>query len=218
MQGLIGKKIGMTQMWDKDGVRVPVTVIEAGPCPVVQVKTQENDGYAAVQLGWRPQKASRLSKAEVGHCKKAGLETPYRILHEFKMDEGENVKAGDMLTIANFEGVKFVDIVGITKGRGLQGVIKRWGFRGGPMTHGGHSKRRPGSIGMRQDPGSVRKGHPMAGHMGNVRRTVQNLAVVGIRHADNAILVKGSVHGANDGIVYVNKSIKKVLRPRTVKK
>jgi len=217
MQGMIGRKKGMTQIWDEAGNRIPVTVIEVGPCPVIQVKTKDKEGYDAVQLGFAPQKPKRMSKAEVGHCKKAGLETPYRILHEFKADAGETVKAGDMLTVKNFEGVKFVDIVGITKGHGLQGVIKRWGFRGGPMTHGGHSKRRPGSIGMRQDPGSVRKGHPMAGHMGNVRRTVQNLAVVGIRPEDNVLLVKGSVHGANDGTLYVNKSIQKDIRPRAVK-
>ena len=218
MQGMIGKKKGMTQVWDDAGNRVPVTVIELGPCPVVQVKTKEKDGYDAVQLGFGPQKAKRMSKAEVEHCKKAGLETPYRILREFKADEGETVKAGDMLTVEMFKDVKFVDIIGTTKGRGFAGVVKRWGFRGGPHGHGGHSKRRPGSIGMRQDPGSVRKGHPMSGHMGDVRRTVQNLAVVGIRPEDNVMLVKGSIHGAVNGTVFVNKSIKKVLRPRTVKK
>ncbi|MCL1856070.1 MAG: 50S ribosomal protein L3 [Kiritimatiellaeota bacterium] len=203
----------MTRVWDAEGRHVPVTVIEVGPCPVLQVKTKERDGYEAVQLGFGPQKASRMSKAEVAHCKKAGLETPYRILHEFQADAGESVTPGQMLTVANFEGVKFVDVVGITKGRGFAGVVRRFGFRGGPMTHGGHSKRRAGSIGMRQDPGSVRKGHPMPGHMGVRRRTTQNLAVIAVRPEDNVILVKGAVPGANGGTVYVSKSLKKVVRP-----
>lgn len=217
MNGLLGIKKGMTQIWDEAGNRIPVTVIEVGPCPVIQVKTKATDGYDAVQLGFGPQKPQRMSKAEVVHCKKAGVEVPYRTLKEFKADSGEDVKAGDMITVKMFEGVKFVDVAGITKGKGFQGVVKRWGFRGGPKTHGGHSKRRPGSIGMRQDPGSVRKGHPMAGHMGAKRRTTQNLAVVGIREADNALLVKGAVPGANGQMVFVNKSLKKVIRPKVVK-
>jgi len=217
MQGMIGKKKGMTQIWDEAGNRIPVTVIEVGPCPVVQVKTKGNDGYDAVQLGYGPQKPTRMSKAEVEHCKKAGLEKPCRILCEFQADAGESVKAGDVLTVAMFEGVKFVDVVGVTKGRGFAGVVKRWGFHGGAMTHGGHSKRRPGSIGMRQDPGSVRKGHPMSGHMGARRRTTQNLAVAGIRAEDNVLLVKGCVPGANGQTVFVSKSLKKVVRARTVK-
>jgi len=217
MKGLIGIKKGMTQIWDEAGNRIPVTVIEVGPCPVVQVKTKATDGYAAVQLGFGPQKPQRLSKAEVKHCAKAGLEVPCRTLKEFEADDGEEVKAGDVLTVKMFEGVKFVDVIGITKGKGFAGVVKRWGFRGGPHGHGGHSKRRPGSIGMRQDPGSVRKGHPMGGHMGSKQRTTQNLAVAGIREADNVILVKGAVPGANGGTVFVNKSLKKVIRPRVVK-
>lgn len=209
MEGLIGKKLGMTQVWDKDGVRVTVTVIEVGPCPVVQVKTDEKDGYSAVQLGWRTQKASRMSKAEVGHCSKAGLEAPVSILREFKADAGEEVKPGDVLTASVFEGVDFVDVIGVSKGRGFQGVMKRWNFAGGPMTHGGHVKRRPGSIGMRQDPGSVEKGHPMPGHMGLRRVTKQNLAVVQVRPELNVILVKGAVPGANGSMVVVRKALKK---------
>ncbi len=209
MEGLIGKKLGMTQVWDKDGVRVTVTVIEVGPCPVVQVKTDEKDGYSAVQLGWRTQKASRMSKAEVGHCSKAGLEAPVSILREFKADAGEEVKPGDVLTASVFEGVDFVDVIGVSKGRGFQGVMKRWNFAGGPMTHGGHVKRRPGSIGMRQDPGSVEKGHPMPGHMGSRRVTKQNLAVVQVRPELNVILVKGAVPGANGSMVVVRKALKK---------
>ena len=212
MQGLIGKKIGMTQIWDADGVRIPVTVIEAGACPVVQVKTTEKDGYEAVQLGWGSQKASRLSKAEVAHCAKAGLETPVRVLREFKADAGEEVKAGDVYTVSVFENIGYVDVIGTSKGHGFQGVMKRWSFQGGPMTHGSHTKRRPGSIGMRQDPGSVEKGHPMPGHMGARRVTTQNLKVVQVRPEQNIILVKGAIPGPNGGMVIVRKSIKKAVK------
>ena len=125
MQGMIGKKKGMTHIWDAAGNRTPVTVIEVGPCPVIQVKTKEKDGYDAVQLGFGAQKPHRLSKAEVGHCKKAGLEVPYRKLKEFRADNGEAVKAGDVITAKMFEGVTFVDIVGITKGKGFAGVVRR---------------------------------------------------------------------------------------------
>ena len=209
MQGLIGKKKGMTQIWDEAGNRVAVTVIEVGPCPVVQVKTVEKDGYAAVQLGFGPQKASRMSKAEAARFEKAGIATPYRTLREFKADEGETVKPGDILDASVFEGVKFVDVIGTSKGRGFQGVMKRHGFAGGPMTHGGHTKRRPGSIGMRQDPGSIDKGHPMPGHMGARRVTTQNLALVSVRKDDNILLVAGCVPGPNEGLVIVRKAVKK---------
>ena len=209
MKGLIGKKIGMTQVWDKDGVRVPVTVIEAGPCPVVQVKTPETDGYAAVQLGWRPQKASRLTKAEVAHCAKAGLETPVAVLREFR---GEEAKIGDVFDVKIFDGATHADVIATSKGRGFAGVVRRHGFRGGAMTHGGHSKRRAGSIGMRQDPGSVRKGHPMPGHMGAVRVTTQNLKIVSVRPEENLILVKGAVPGPNGGMVIVRRAIKKATQ------
>ena len=209
MQGLIGKKKGMTQIWDEAGNRVAVTVIEVGPCPVVQVKTVEKDGYDAVQLGFGPQKASRMSKAEAARFEKAGLATPYRTLREFKADAGETVKPGDILDASVFDGVKFVDVIGTSKGRGFQGVVKRHGFAGGPLTHGGHTKRRPGSIGMRQDPGSIDKGHPMPGHMGARRVTTQNLALVSVRKDDNILLVAGCVPGPNEGLVIVRKAVKK---------
>lgn len=212
MEGLIGKKIGMTQVWGKDGVRVPVTVIEAGPCPVVQIKTVENDGYESVQLGWAPQKASRLSKAEVAHCAKAGLTTPVRVLREFKAEKSDQVKAGDLIGVSIFDGVGYVDVIGTSKGRGFAGVMKRWGFHCGPMTHGGHVKRRPGSIGMRQDPGSVRKGHPMPGHMGARQITTQNLAIVQVRPELNLLLIRGAIPGPIGGIVIVRKAIKKAVK------
>jgi len=210
MEGLIGKKKGMTLVWDEAGNRIAVTVIEAGPCPVVQIKTKERDGYVAAQLGFGPQKASRLSKAQVARFAKAGIETPCRITREFKFDEGKEVKAGDVLTVADvFDGVEYVDVVGTSKGRGFAGVVRRFGFKGGPMTHGGNNKRRPGSIGMRQDPGNVRKGMPMAGHMGAKRVTTQNLALVGIRAEDNVLLVAGAVPGPVNGTVIVRKALKK---------
>ncbi len=209
MEGLIGRKKGMTQVWDAAGRRVAVTVIEVGPCPVVQVKTRARDGYDAVQLGFGPQKPSRLAKAQVVRCEKAGLEQPCRILREFQADEGETVNPGDVFTVALFEGVGHVDVIGTSKGRGFAGVMRRWGFHGGPMTHGAHNKRRPGSIGMRQDPGSVMKTHPMSGHMGNRRVTTQNLVVVGVRPEDNVLLVEGAVPGPINGTVLVRKALKK---------
>ena len=247
MEGIIGRKIGMTQVYDDQGRRVSVTVIEAGPCPVVQVKTPETDGYSAAQLGFVEQKAPRksdeewkadrlakkaakkdkngtqeakkpsdkecryhprMSRAEVRHCEKAGV-APMRVLKEFAMDEGEQVKAGDVITVSNFEGVKYVDVSGVTKGRGFAGVFRRYGIGGGPMTHGGHSKRRIGSIGARDLPGWVEKGKRMPGHMGNVNRTARNLLVVQVRGEDNVLLVEGSIPGAKQGIVYIRKALKK---------
>ena len=207
MEGLIGKKIGMTQIYDADGKRVCVTVIEAGPCPVVQLKTVENDGYSAAQVGFGPQKAKRLAKAQQKHFEKAGVET-MRVLKEFKLDEGETLEVGKAVTVANFEGVKYVDVTGVTKGRGFAGVLKRYNFAGGNMTHGGHSKRRTGGLAARDLPGWIEKGKKMPGHMGDVNRKVTNLEVVAVRPDDNALLVKGSVPGARNGIVIVRKSLK----------
>ena len=207
MEGLIGKKIGMTQVFDADGKRTTVTVIELGPCPVVQVKTLENDGYVAAQVGFGAQKASRLAKAQQKHFEKAGVAT-MKVLKEFALDAGEEVKVGDQITVANFEGVKYVDVTGTTKGRGFAGVLKRYNFAGGNMTHGGHSKRRTGVLAARDLPGWIEKGKKMPGHMGDVSRKATNLEVVQIRPEDNAILVKGSVPGARNGTVIVRKSLK----------
>ena len=209
MEGLIGKKVGMTQVYDADGVRTCVTVIEVGPCPVVQLKTAEKDGYVAAQLGFGEQKVKRLTKAVAGHLKKTGgLEGGLKVLKEFAPDAGEEVKIGDVLTVANFEGVKYVDVTGVTKGKGFAGVIKRYGFAGGNMTHGGHSKRRTGGLAARDLPGWIEKGKKMPGHMGAVNRTAMNLEVVEVRPEDNALLVKGSVPGARNGIVIVRKSLR----------
>ena len=211
MQGLIGKKIGMTQVWDDNGVAVPVTVVEVGPCPVVQVKTVENDGYVAAQLGFVPQKAQRLSKAERTRFEKAGVETQ-KILAEFTPDSADEVKAGDIITATALEGVAYVDVQATTKGRGFAGVVRRFRFAGGPHGHGGHSKRRPGGIAARDLPGWVEKGKKMPGHMGCVVRTTQNVRVVKLIAEENLILLHGAVPGPNGGIVRVTKALKKASK------
>jgi large subunit ribosomal protein L3 len=208
MEGLIGRKIGMTQVYDDQGRRVSVTVIEAGPCPVVQVKKPGTDGYCAAQLGFDEQKPKRLTKAQVGHFEKAGVK-PCKVTKEFALDEGEEVKAGDSVTVSIFSGVKYVDVTGVTKGRGFAGVFRRYGIGGGPNTHGGHSKRRIGSIGARDLPGWVEKGKRMPGHMGAVNRKVKNLTVVQIRSEDNLLLVEGSIPGPKNGVVIIRKAQKK---------
>ena len=218
MEGLIGKKIGMTQVYDAEGNRTCVTVIEVGPCPVVQLKTLEKDGYVAAQVGFGPQKKQRLSKAVQKHFEKAGVET-MRVLREFALDEGEALEVGKAVTVSNFDGVKYVDVTGMTKGKGFAGVLKKWGFAGGNMTHGGHSKRRTGGLAARDLPGWIEKGKKMPGDMGDVSRKAMNLEVVQIRPEDNAILVKGSIPGARNGIVIVRKSLKNnVIAAKAAKK
>ncbi len=219
MEGLIGKKIGMTQVYDESGKRTCVTVIEAGPCPVVQLKSLDKDGYVAAQLGFGEQKAKRLTKAVQGHLKKTGgIEGGLKVLKEFAPDAGEEVKVGDVITVKNFEGVKYVDVTGVTKGRGFAGVLKRYNFAGGNMTHGGHSKRRTGGLAARDLPGWIEKGKKMPGHMGDVSRKARNLEVVAIRPDDNAILVKGSVPGAVNGTVIIRKALKNVEIAHKAKK
>ena len=211
MEGLIGKKIGMTQVYDAEGKRTCVTVIECGPCPVVQLKTLEKDGYVAAQVAFGAQKASRLAKAQQKHLEKAGVET-MKVLKEFAIDAGETLEVGKAVTVANFEGVKYVDVTGMTKGKGFAGVLKKWGFAGGNMTHGGHSKRRTGGLAARDLPGWIEKGKKMPGDMGDVSRKAIGLEVVAIRPEDNALLVKGSIPGARNGIVIVRKSLKNNIK------
>ena len=211
MEGLIGKKIGMTQVYDAEGKRTTVTVIECGPCPVVQLKTLEKDGYVAAQVAFGQQKAKRLAKAQQKHFEKAGVECA-KVLKEFALDAGETLEVGKAVTVANFEGVKYVDVTGQTKGKGFAGVLKKWGFAGGNMTHGGHSKRRTGGLAARDLPGWIEKGKKMPGDMGDVSRKAIGLEVVAIRPEDNAILVKGSIPGARNGIVIVRKSLKNNIK------
>lgn len=207
MQGLIGKKIGMTQVFDEQGAQVPVTVIQVGPCVVVQRKGAA-EGYHAVQLGFLDQKESRLTKPVQGHFKKAGVAAK-RVLREVRLDEGEDVKVGDTVGATLFEGVTHVDVIGMTKGRGFQGVVKRHGFAGGPGGHGSMMHRRTGSIGNRTWPARVFKNRRMAGHMGHVRVTVQNLKVVQVRNEDNVILVRGAIPGPTGCVLIVRKALKK---------
>ncbi len=208
MQTLIGKKIGMTRVYDENGVQVPVTVVQVGPCTVVQRKTAATDGYEAAQLGFGAQKAQRLTKAQKGHLEKAKAE-PVKVLREVRVAADDAVKAGDVLTAALFEGVGFVDVIGQTKGRGFQGVIKRYKMAGGRETHGGAWTRRPGSIGNREWPARVFKNKKLPGQMGAVQVTTQNLRVVKVLAEDNALLLEGAVQGPAGGIVLVRKALKK---------
>ncbi len=208
MKGLIGKKLGMTSVYDESGAAVPVTVIEAGPCVVVQRRENDKDGYTAVQLGFEDQKEQRLNKPDLGQFKKAGVDAK-RVLKEFHIDDSAEVAVGDVLNASAFEEVNYVDIVATGKGRGFQGVVKRYGFGGGRASHGGGWTRRPGSIGMCEFPGRVFKGKKMPGQMGDKRVTTQNLKIIQVRPEENLILVKGSVPGANGGIVVIKEALKK---------
>ena len=203
MPGLIGKKIGMTSVFGADGRNIPCTVIEAGPCVVTQIRTVEKDGYAAVQLAYDEISEKHASKALKGHFEKAGT-TPKRKLVEFKADFAQELKLGDTLSVADiFTDVKFVDVVGTSKGRGFQGVVKRHGFAGvGGQTHGQHNRlRHPGSLGACAWPSRVFKGTRMAGQMGNERVKVFNLEVIKVMPENNLIVVKGSVPGAKGSYV-----------------
>ena len=208
MKGLIGKKLGMTSVYDESGAAVPVTVIEAGPCVVVQRKDNDKEGYSAVQLGFEDQKEQRLNKPDLGHFKKAGVDAK-RVLKEFRVDDPAEVAVGDVVNASAFEEVNYVDIVATGKGRGCQGVVKRYGFSGGRASHGGDWTRRTGSIGMCEFPGRVFKGKKMPGQMGSKRVTTQNLKIIQIRPEENLILVKGSIPGANGGIVVIKEALKK---------
>lgn len=205
---LLGKKLGMTQVYDDKNVLVPVTVVEAGPCPVVQVKTKQTDGYDAVQIGFSKQKAKNASKAEQNHAKKAGLEETPRVLREVRLEGASSLKVGDVITVAAFKEGQLVDVSGVTKGKGFQGVVKRWRVGGGPASHGSMFHRRIGSIGMRQTPGRTWKNQAMPGHMGQVSRTLQNLTIVKILPEKNILLVKGAIPGANGDDVVVRSAIK----------
>jgi large subunit ribosomal protein L3 len=205
---IIGKKIGMTQVYDDNNVLVPVTVVEAGPCPVVQVKTVDTDGYNAVQLGYSAKKAKNTSKAETNHAKKAGLELAPRVLDEVRLAEAPEVKAGDTVTVESFTVGQLIDVTGVSKGKGFAGVVKRFRVAGGPATHGSMFHRRIGSVGMRQTPGRVFKNQKMPGQMGNKRRTVQNLRIVLVDAAKNLLLVRGAIPGANGETVIVRSAIK----------
>jgi len=210
-KGMLGKKLGMTHVYDSTGVMVPVTVIELGPCPVLAVRTQEKDGYSAIQLGFGLRREKNVTKALKGNFKQAGIEKDFpETIKEIRMDADSDLTAGAVLKVADvFAADEFVDVVGQTKGHGFKGVVARYRFNGGRASHGGAWTRRTGSIGMCEAPGKVRKGHPMPGHMGDVQRTVQNLKVVSVRAEENLIFVKGAIPGANGGLVIVRNAVKK---------
>jgi large subunit ribosomal protein L3 len=205
---ILGKKLGMTQVYDAQNVLVPVTVVEAGPCAVVQVKTVETDGYNAVQLGFAKKKDKNTAAGELGHAKKAGLEQAPRVLAEVRLAAAPTLKVGDIVNATSFTEGQLVDVIGITKGKGFQGVVKRFRVAGGPASHGSMFHRRIGSIGMRQTPGRTWKNQAMPGHMGSEKRTVQNLRVVKVIAERNLILVKGAIPGANGDDVLVRTAIK----------
>ena len=202
IKALIGKKIGMTQIFDQDGMIVPVTVIEAGPCTVVEKKIKQTDGYDALQLGYGEAKSFRLNKPILGKFTKNNL-TPLKVLKEFRGSEIDEIKIGDTIDISVFNDVNSVSITGISKGKGYQGVVKRWGFGGGKDTHGSMFHRAPGSIGQSSYPSKVFKGLRMPGHMGMAKNTVLNLKLVKIDGEQNLMYVKGAVPGANNNIIYI---------------
>ena len=199
---ILGRKIGMTQVWDEDDNVVPVTVIQAGPCTVSQVKTKATDGYDAVQIGFGAISPKHVNKPLAGHFAAQGVE-PMRYLREVRVENGEEHSTGDVVTVADFADVKAVDVTGTSKGKGFQGTIKRWNFHRGPMTHGSRNQRKPGSIGQCAYPARVRKVLHMAGHMGNERVTVKNLKLVRVDAEQNLMLVKGAVPGGKNALVQV---------------
>jgi len=205
MGGLIGRKVGMTQVFDEQGRLVPVTLIQAGPCPIVGVRRGEREGYDAVRLTFERAKPSRVTKPLFGVFRKAGLE-PHRVIREFRVADPESYQVGQVLDVGMFQVGERVNVTGWSKGRGFAGVVKRHGFAGGPKTHGQSDRwRAPGSIGASSDPSRVWKGMKMAGRMGNRRVTVRNLLVVGLDRERNLIWVKGAVPGAKRGLVLISK-------------
>jgi large subunit ribosomal protein L3 len=203
MKALLGKKLGMTQLFDeKTGELKPVTVLQCGPCPVVQVKTKDSDGYEAVQIAYGEKRSSTVTLPMRGHYSKAAV-VPRRYLREFRVEDASEYKVGQELTVEMFEGLDHVDVIGRSKGRGFAGTVKRHKFNTGPRTHGSRNYRAPGSIGSNSTPNRVFKNQRMAGHHGDVRVTVRNLGVVGIDAANHLIMVNGAVPGAYNGFVLV---------------
>lgn len=210
--GLIGRKIGMTHVYDENGVAVSVTVIDVSQNDFLQVKNTETDGYSAVQVGFAEQKESRVNQPKMGHFRKNGSK-PKRVVKEFRFENDETLPdtAGTALDASLFQNGQYVDVIGETKGKGFQGVVKRWGFGGSPMTHGCMMHRRTGGIAMGTDPGRVWKNKKMPGRHGVYRRTVQNLQVVESRPEDNVLLISGAVPGPKGGIIVVRPAKKKPL-------
>ena len=199
---ILGKKLGMSQVYDVENNLVPVTIIEAGPCPVLQVKTEDKDGYSAIQIGFNPQGKSpnKSNRCAKGHAKKAGVGSQ-QVAQEIRCDDEHDFEKGNIITVENFKDIELVDVIAKTKGKGFQGVVKRWNFAGGPASHGSMFHRRGGSYGLCQWPGRVFKNKKMPGHMGDVSRTTQNLRVVKVLPEKNLVLVKGSVPGHKGSLI-----------------
>lgn len=206
-QAILGKKVGMTQVFREDGTMVPVTVVLAGPCPVTQIKTVDHDGYDAVQMAFMPVREKLITKPEMGHLKKAGV-SAHRYVKEFRLDDCSQYQVGSVIKADVFEKGEHVDVTGISKGKGFEGNIKRWNQARGRKTHGSHSYRVAGSLGACTYPGEVFKTKRLPGHMGRERITVQNLEIVRSDAERNLLLIKGAVPGANGGLVLVKSTIK----------
>jgi large subunit ribosomal protein L3 len=207
MKGLIGKKLGMTQIFDDEGRRIPVTVVEAGPCVVIQKKTVAKDGYNAIQVGFSARDAARANRPLMGHCKKAA-QGAFRYLRELRLDDIDKYNVGDTIAADIFNVGEIIDVTGTSIGKGYQGVVKRWGFKGGRSTHGSRFHRAPGSIGCSATPARVFKNKKMPGQMGNERVTVQNLQIARVDASDNLLLIKGAVPGSTNGLVLIRDSVK----------
>ena len=205
MPGLIGKKVGMTRVFDDKGMAISVTVVEAGPCAVLQIKSQDNDGYQAVQLGFGSKKANRSSKAEKGHAAKVGVDAAPRVIREFPLDNDVEYEPGQALTVDIFEPGDSVKVIGTSKGKGFQGVVKRHGFAGRPATHGHFGGRGPGSMGPGTDPSRVIKGKKLPGRMGGKRTSISNLEVVKIDEERNLLFIKGGVPGSRNSYLMIQK-------------
>jgi large subunit ribosomal protein L3 len=205
MAGIIGRKLGMTQIFSDAGAAVPVTVIEAGPCPVTQIRNGEQDGYNALQLGFDAQKQKRTARAELGHAQKAGLDYAPRLLQEFRVESVDGYTVGQELKVDQFEAGDKIKVTGTTKGRGFQGVVKRHGFSGRPASHGHPKKRNPGTLGPGTNPSRVIKGKKMPGQMGATQQTVRNLRVERIDTERNLIYVRGAVPGSRNSLVFIRK-------------
>lgn len=206
-KSIIGKKLGMTQIFLEDGTKVPVTVVQAGPCVVLQKKSVETDGYTAVQVGFDAINAANVTKPKLGHCAKSG-QGAFRYLRELKLDNVSELNIGDVIGIDQFQIGDSVDVTGISIGKGFQGVIKRWNFKGGRASHGSRFHRAPGSIGASATPSRVFKNKKMPGQMGNERVTVQKLKIVRIDANENLLLIKGAIPGHKNNVVVVKQSVK----------
>lgn len=205
MKAIIGRKLGMTQIFAEDGSAVPVTIVEAGPCIVTQVKTPERDGYSALQIGFGTRKAKNINKPLRGHMEKAG-KGYFQVLREVRTDQPGDYQVGQAISAELFEIGERIDVIGTSKGKGFAGTIKRWGFKRGPSTHGCKNVREPGSTGMATFPGRVLKGKRMPGQKGNKRITTMNLKIVDVRPEQNLMLIKGAIPGSSNGIIFIRKT------------